>query len=260
MDAVFPSRCCSCGRFFKLRRKTESSSPGSQGRDPEWDDDLAGSLCGVCIRLVERVGSPHCTCCGRPFDSTQGVDHRCGHCRENPADYFRARSAAVYRGAFKALVCAYKYQYRVELTVPLARILWETLNFYWDPRLIDYVIPVPLHRRRLRERGFNQAELMIRAWPAMSGAPDRQRKPPTLLTDNLVRCRYTAPQTGLDRRQRVTNLVDAFQLVDPSTVRGRRVLLVDDVLTTGATVNACARVLRRAKAASVEVLTLARAI
>ena len=142
----------------------------------------------------------------------------------------------------------------------MARILWETLNFYWDPRLIDYVIPVPLHRRRLRERGFNQAELMIRSWPAMSGAPDRQRMPPTLLTDNLVRCRYTAPQTGLDRRQRVTNLVDAFQLVDPSTVRGRRVLLVDDVLTTGATVNACARVLRRAKAASVEVLTLARAI
>jgi ComF family protein len=175
------------------------------------------------------------------------------------AGFDRARAAAVYRGVFKALICAYKYQYRVELAVPLSRVMWQTLTRYWDPRQIDGIVPVPLHNRRLRERGFNQAELMLRAWPAVCKAAGRQQPPPALWADNLVRSRYTRPQIGLDRGQRAANMLGAFQLTDPSAIRGCRVLLVDDVLTTGATVNACTRVLQKAKAASVEVLTLARA-
>ena len=178
---------------------------------------------------------------------------------KDPGGFVRARAAAIYLGAFKALICAYKYRYRVELAVPLSRILWQTLHRYWDPQQIDCIVPVPLHKRRLRERGFNQAELMIRAWPAVNHAPAQRPKQLEFLADNLVRDRYTPPQIGLDYRQRVANMIDAFQLSDPSVFRGRRVLLVDDVLTTGATVNACARVLLKAEAASVEVLTLARA-
>jgi ComF family protein len=262
VDAVFPARCCGCGRFLKRRRISEYPEPcgGGPGLHREVCDNLTGILCETCSQLIEWVRSPLCTSCGRPFDAPQAVDHPCGHCQENPAGFFRARSAAVYRGAFKALICAYKYQYRGELAVPLARILWRTLTLYWNPQQIDCIIPVPLHRRRLRERGFNQAELVIRAWPSALRSPDRHLKQPPLLVNNLVRTRHTAPQTGMDRRQRVANMVGAFKLVDPCSVRGRRVLLVDDVLTTGATVNACAGVLRRAKAASVEVLTLARAI
>jgi ComF family protein len=220
---------------------------------------LADVLCGTCSHLIQWVHSPLCTCCGRPFDAPQGVDHRCGHCRESQDGFFRARSAAVYRGAFKALICAFKYQYRVELAVPLSRILWQTLCNYWDLRQIDCIVPVPLHNCRLRGRGFNQVELMIRAWTGASHSPGNHEKLPPLWADNLVRSRHTPPQTGLDRRQRKDNMSDAFHSADPSAVRGCRVLLVDDVLTTGATVNACARALHRAKAASVEVLTLARA-
>lgn len=260
VDSVFPSRCCSCGRLFRRRRTTGSPDPDSDWGARGVSAGLAGFLCETCNRLIEWVHSPLCTCCGRPFHAPQGVDHRCGNCREDPGGFFRARSAAVYRGAFKDLICAYKYQYRVALAVPLARILWQTLNLYWDPPQIDCIVPVPLHHRRMRERGFNQAELMIRAWPAASHSPGRHRKQPPLRAENLVRVRYTPPQTGLDRHQRVANMIDAFQLADPSAVCGCRVLLVDDVLTTGATVNACARVLQRAGAASVEVLTLARAI
>jgi ComF family protein len=170
----------------------------------------------------------------------------------------RARSAALYHGTFRDLICAYKYRYRVELAVPLSRILWRTLEKHWELQQIDCIVPVPLHNRRLRARGFNQTELMIRAWSAASSAEGSGRRQPPVWAGNLVRYRYTPPQTGLSRRERAANMVDAFRLVDPSVVSGCRVLLVDDVLTTGATVDACVRVLRRAKAASVEVLTLAR--
>jgi ComF family protein len=260
IDTVFPLRCCSCGRLYRRRPMTESSAPDRGRSDGGAHAILDGFLCEPCKQLIEWVRSPLCTCCGRPFDSPQGVDHRCGNCREDPPGFFRARSAAIYRGAFKAVICAYKYRYRVELAVPLSRILWHTLHIYWDPQQIDCVMPVPLHNRRLRERGFNQAEFMIRAWSAASSDRGMRPKWPELSAGNLVRHRDTQPQTGLDRSQRMVNLIDAFQLADPSAVRGRRVLLVDDVLTTGATVHACARVLQRAKAASVDVLTLARAV
>jgi ComF family protein len=259
VDAIFPARCYSCGRFFRKRPITGSTAPDTESPDRGLRAILAEFLCGTCNHLIQWISAPLCTCCGRPFDAPLGVDHRCGDCREDPGGFDRARAAAVYRGAFKALICAYKYQYRVELAVPLSRILWQTLARYWEPQQIDCIVPVPLHNRRLRQRGFNQAELMLRAWPDGSQSAGRHQQPPVFWADILVRSRHTRPQIALDRRQRVANMLDAFQLVNPSAIRGCRVLLVDDVLTTGATVNACARVLHKAKAASVEVLTLARA-
>jgi ComF family protein len=258
-DTIFPARCYSCGRLFRRRPVAQSPAPDTEVPDGGLGAILDRFLCGTCRHLIQWIRSPLCTCCGRPFDAPHGVDHTCGDCWQNPGVFDRARAAAAYLGAFKALVCAYKYQCRVELAVPLSRILWQTLNRYWDLQQIDCMIPVPLHSRRLRQRGFNQAELMIRAWPVASRYLDRHPKPPVLWVDNLVRLRHTPPQIGLDPGQRVANMIDAFQLADPAAVRGSRVLLVDDVLTTGATVNACTRVLHRAKAASVEVLTLARA-
>jgi ComF family protein len=260
IDAVFPLRCCGCGRFYRRRRVVDFRSPATGQPDPEPYTILAEYLCGACCRLLEWVRSPFCTSCGRPFESSQGVDHTCEKCRGNSFDFTMARSAGIYRGAFKALICAYKYQYRLELAAPLSRILWPVLHQHWEARQIDCIMPVPLHRRRLRERGFNQAEFMIRPWFANRRAQGWISKRPRLSTNNLVRQRHTLPQAGLDRSQRMANLSHAFKLADPEGVRGCRVLLVDDVLTTGATVNACARVLQKAGAASVEVLTLARAV
>jgi ComF family protein len=260
LDAVFPVRCSGCGRFFRRRRIAGSRIPEYPDPEKELRTILSDFLCDACGLLVEWIHSPFCTCCGRPFDAPQGVDHRCGKCRENPFDFTMARSAGTYRGAFKALICGYKYQFRVDLAVPLSRILWRILHLHWDPQTIDCIIPVPLHRRRLRERGFNQSEFMLRPWLATLRKRGRPPNWPTLSTDNLIRRRCTHPQTGLDRNQRIANLHRAFYLADPEAVRGCRVLLVDDVLTTGATVNACARALQKAQVASVEVLTLARAV
>ncbi len=259
-DAVFPPRCCGCGRLYRIQRPGKTLGQESGEINQRFLTILADHLCDTCARMIEPIQSPLCTHCGRPFDAPQGVDHLCGQCQQDPFDFAMARSAGIYSHVFKALICLFKYQYRSELAVPLSRLLWETLGLHWDPGELDCIIPVPLHRRRLRERGFNQAELLIRHWPELAQAQGVTLEKAKLTNRMLVRCRYTTPQTGLDRDQRIANLQRAFKLSAPEAVQGCRVLLVDDVLTTGATANACARALKSAKAASVKVLTLARAI
>jgi ComF family protein len=171
-----------------------------------------------------------------------------------------ARSAGIYDQALKALILNYKYRYRTELSAPLSRLLWHALLRHWDLKEIDCIMPVPLHRRRLRKRGFNQAELLLRHWPRLARAQGVAFDGAKLVLGGLARRRDTPPQAGLNQRQRAANLRHAFDLTDRGAVRGRRVLLVDDVMTTGATVNACARVLRRCHAAWIGVLTLAHAV
>ncbi len=259
-DAVFPTRCCGCGRLFRHQQPENVLAHQSRRVDQGFTAAFDEYLCGACLRGIQPIRSPFCTLCGRPFDSTQGVDHVCGKCQQDPFDFSEARSAGVYRHPLKELICQFKYQFRDELAAPLSCLLWQTLRLHWDPEQIDCIIPVPLHIRRLRERGFNQAELLIRLWTGLACEQGIRLGRSRLSTRALARCRYTSPQTGLDRDQRAANLRHAFKVTDPAAVRGRRVLLVDDVLTSGVTANACAQALTRAKAASVDVLTLARAV
>ena len=258
-DAVFPARCSSCGTLFHGGPAPQTKVADCRNPTDGFDDELAEFICPDCRRQFRQTPPPICTLCGRFFDSPHGVDHVCGRCFKEPFDFDEARSAGVYDHALKALICSYKYQGRVELAAPLARLLWHTLLRHWDLETIDGIIPVPLHGRRLRQRGFNQAELMLRRWPELARRHGLNLKKETLITGVLIRHRHTRPQTGLDRRQRAANLHRAFRLTDPGAIQGRRLLLVDDVLTTGATANACARALSRADAASVQVLTLAHA-
>jgi ComF family protein len=259
-EAVYPARCVGCDRMYQPRGSAEDPGRDGASADPALDGGFSRFLCDSCMQqLVYRHG-PMCTCCGRPFDSEHSVDHLCGRCRSDPFEFTMARSAGVYDRALKALICDYKYQRRPELAAPLARLLWSTLRRYWDPGLIDLMIPVPLHRRRLRERGFNQAELMLRHWPGLARAGASSLKEGQLALNVLIRHKHTPSQTGLDKRQRMANMAQAFRLTAADAVRGHRVLLVDDVFTTGATADACTRVLKRAGASVVDLLTLARAV
>ena len=234
IDGVFPPRCCGCGRLYRRQRAAKASADQFGGVVQELPVTLDKYLCDRCTRSIEPIRSPFCTHCGRPFDSRQGVDHICGRCQEDPFCFSIARSAGVYGHALKEMICQYKYKFRAELAVPLSRLLWRTLRLHWNPEEIDCIIPVPLHNRRLRERGFNQSELMIRQWPGLAWAQGIPLDKNKLSIRSLIRCRYTPPQTGLDRNQRTANLRHAFELTDPAAVQGRRVLLVDDVLTEGA--------------------------
>ncbi len=217
-------------------------------------------LCKNCGNQFQPIQSPFCLGCGRPFTSPHGLNHVCGECQEKPFDFQAARAVGLYENALRSVIQQFKYQGWVQLAEPLGRLMWKTFLHHWDPMQIDGIIPVPLHRRRLRKRGFNQAAQLIRQWPGLAAEQGIVFDQARFITKALVRKRHTPPQTGLNQGQRKANLRQAFGMDDDKAVQGCRILLVDDVLTTGATANACTQVLMGAGALSVEVLTLARAV
>ncbi len=201
-----------------------------------------------------------CSRCGRPFVSPHGLDHPCGDCRAISFDFHFARAAGRYEGVLRTLIHGLKYQGCVQLAVPLGRLLWTVFLTYWDPVEVDAVVPIPLHPKRLRSRGFNQAYQLIRHWPRFAGIEGAGRGCPELRPEWLRRSQPTIPQTGLPQRQREANVKHAFELGDAEGAKEHRLVLIDDVMTTGATAQACTRLLKRAGAARVDVLTLARAV
>jgi ComF family protein len=164
----------------------------------------------------------------------------------------RARAAGPYRGLLREVIHRFKYQGQISLSRPLAQLLLPPGRELCALHEIHVVVPVPLHRRRLRDRGFNQAALLARGLGASLDLPVRYSV--------LSRQRWTEPQIGLSPNQRAENVRGAFAVSDWTAVRDQGVLLVDDVFTTGETVDQCVRELRRAGAREVAVLTVARTV
>ncbi|MBI3933784.1 MAG: ComF family protein [Acidobacteria bacterium] len=174
----------------------------------------------------------------------------CGICRRGAWGFEQARSFGWYEGALREIVRQYKYQRMQPLAKPLGKFLADALERL-NAGSLDLVLPVPLHRRRERQRGFNQAGLLAERVGKLC---DIRRG-----GKDCVRVRDTPPQTGLRGAARRRNVKGAFAVPHPERIHGLRILLVDDVLTTGATADACARALKQAGAQGVWVLTLARA-
>ena len=189
-----------------------------------------------------------CATCGTPFlnEYPLGADGRCGMCRAGAIAFDAAYCFGSYEDSLRELIHLLKYT-RVK---PLARTLGGyLLRALPVDTAFDAVVPVPLHWRRRWERGFNQAKLLAREVSRKRGVP---------LIEPLRRVRATTTQTGLTNAKRRDNVAGAFRVRRGSTIRNLRILLVDDVMTTGATASACASVLKRAGARSVTLLTLAR--
>jgi ComF family protein len=204
------------------------------------------AICPECEGEIEWVASPLCTCCGVVFPGRDGGDRLCGDCQADPPPFARARAAALYEGPVAAAVKRLKFG-RQMAYLPLMQCWLERPLCRELAAAADMVVPVPLHPRRLRARGFNQAWLLAQAFPELP-----------LAREVLVRRRHTVPQVQLNPKERRDNVRGAFAVADPALVKGKNVLLVDDLFTTGATARECARVLRRAGARRVEVLTVAR--
>ncbi len=218
LDLLFPARCVHCHR-------------------------IGESLCPSCRSQIQLVTPPYCHRCGASLPQAQAP---CIRCRVHPFQLDQNRAVAYHEGVLREAIHSFKYRRRAELAVPLAGLLQQHMQEWAPP--VDVVTAVPLHPARQRQRGYNQAELLARALAVGISLPYVQ---------GVHRLRATADQVGLDARTRRENVRGAFG-AEGDVFRGRRVLLVDDVCTTGATLDECAGALKAQGAREVYGLTVAR--
>jgi ComF family protein len=220
LDILYPPFCVGCGQVGTM-------------------------YCPACRDTTSNIHPPVCPRCGRP----QETSRLCRQCVVAPPSIDGIRSVAFFEGALRSAIHQFKYGYVRDLAEPLG----EMLISYWreTPLPADVIVPVPLHARRIRERGYNQAMLLAQRLGSALRIP--------VQAGCLRRTRYTVAQTRLNAQERSRNVEGAFACVGPD-VRGKRVLLIDDVCTTGATLEACSRALWEGGAGSVWALTVARAV
>jgi ComF family protein len=228
LDMLIPPRCPSCGAITSEQ----------------------GALCADCWQHLRFLGPPHCACCGQPFPLDVGAEARCPRCLTRPPRFDRARAVFRYDEASRPLILRFKHADRIAVARPFAR--WMARAGGALLAEADLLVPVPLHPWRLFRRRYNQAALLALELSRLSGVP--------VWPDALRRIRATPPQGRLSGRARHRNVRGAFRLRQPQAVAGRRILLIDDVMTTGATLEECARLLRMGGASGVDVLTLARVV
>ncbi len=228
LDLLFPPVCISC-------------------REPCG----SGGFCAACWSEIQFLDGPLCACCGIPFEVFLGDDMLCAACLARPPSFDKARAILRYDDVARAPILALKHADRLDLVPDFAAWLERVGRDLIDSS--DLIMPVPLHRFRLWRRRYNQAAELARALARRTGLP--------LDTAALVRSRPTPSQGAMpSARARRRNVLGAFQVPLRERVAGRNILLVDDVLTTGATAEAAARALRRAGAGKVQILALARLV
>jgi ComF family protein len=230
---IYPPACAGCGQPSSL--------------------EVDEAFCPACWQDLNLIREPYCPVCGIPFPvETPGL-HICGDCLVDSYRFDRARAMGLYRGLLRDVLHRFKYGGQTFLVRPLAKLLTGPGKELSRLHKIELIVPVPLHSKRLLQRGFNQAALLARRLGSVLRI--------SVDYSSLKRTRWTEPQTGLSRNQRAKNVKGAFKLTDPEKVRGKSVLLLDDVLTTGETVNQCVHVLKKdGEAGEVVVLTVARTV
>ncbi len=207
-------------------------------------------VCFKCWAAIKKNTPPFCFCCGRRLDNDPAAGNICRACLNKPMHFDRAFAPCVYEGTIKSLIHAFKYDFKDYLARPLARLMSDFINEYAVPvNSLDLIVPIPLHQARLREREFNQAELL-----AKEIAPLYDLE---ICPDNLVRKRYTRSQAELEGMDRLANVKGSFTVKNPETFKGKKILLIDDVMTTGSTSSEAALTLKNSGAAKVLVLALA---
>lgn len=243
-DLIYPRLCSGC----KVPLEPAAPSTGVQ----TW-------FCPACEKNLPWLEAPYCRVCGEAYDGSFSAEFRCMNCSGRRLQFEFAIAACHAADTVRELVHQFKYEHRLQLRAALAALLLRTLD---EPRLSReslagwLLVPVPLHREREKEREYNQSWELCQRLQHLTGIPAAKA---------LARTRETDAQAGLDREQRLQNLRGAFTLrkawpwQQKIPLHGRSILLVDDVFTTGATTNECARVLRREGGAQkVVVITVAR--
>lgn len=241
LDFVYPSACLHCGCSIRSERKASR-------RPALWE----GLFCSVCWAKVRRLEGVRCPHCAIPFSSqfslSHSPGHRCGDCREDPPLFSRAITPFLYEETLAKAVQALKYRQQKRVVLCLASLLFDDL----DQIKSDLVLAIPLHLFRLRAREFNQSLLIAKEVSRHLRCP--------LGIDVMQRVRETLPQVGLSKKERRKNIHRAFRVVKPQALVGKRILLIDDVYTTGATLKEGAKTLMKSGAREVIVAAPTRMV
>ncbi len=206
-------------------------------------------ICASCRDSLLYVDFPLCETCGRPLPHGHGADQLCGQCINTPPPFDKARYAVFHQGHVRRALINFKYGGLLHHGRGLSLLLTEAFEKFFSRCRIDFITPMPMHPRRLIERGFNQVFFLGGKLANHTGIP--------LKRDMLIKVRDTLPQVGLSRTRRVTNVKGSFGTAGSGELRGAQVLLLDDVSTTGSTIGEAARALKQAGASAVFVLVLA---
>jgi ComF family protein len=228
IDILLPPRCLATGEIV----------------------DAPGMVSPEVWPQLQFIEAPFCKTCGIPFAFEIANDAMCAACMDREPVFDASRSAVIYNDVSRKMILAFKYGDRLHAVKTFVPWMMRAGQALIDQT--DFIIPVPLHNRRLRERRFNQSALLAQEIARKSGK--------AYIPDLLQRTRHTIPQQGLNYKERGKNVHGAFGVNEDHlpAIKGKTILLIDDVYTSGATLNECARVMKKAKAAAVNVLTVAR--
>ena len=230
-DFFFPPQCLLCNTSFT----------------PE----NSRYFCNKCYDDFSFIKSPVCKKCGLPFQTREGEDHLCGQCITGKHFFDKARSVSTYDKTLRKALHGFKYNKKSLLSKPLSQILAAYGENLLNQKEYDAIVPVPLHSKRLRQRGYNQALILAK----------RVGKAWGIKVDikSLERVKWTIPQTVLSKNERRKRIRGSFSC-SPERVRDKNLLIIDDIYTSGSTVSECARILKKNGALKVDVLTFARTI
>lgn len=235
LDFVFPAECMYCHKFL--------------------GDDRVAIFCQSCWSKITFMTESVCPRCGQPYPSETALRQTphfiCGVCRTTKIFFDRAVATAYYETVLKEAIHQFKFNYKTGLGKHLAQLMIANLSEELAISQYHVILPVPLHKIRQRHRGYNQSAILAKYIARYCKIP--------LMVDNLVRIRYTDSQALLEgRKARQTNVKNAFRVIHPTSLRDKHVILIDDVVTTGATVNECSKTLKEAGVKFILVLTLSR--
>ena len=232
LNFILPPRCALCGKILKTDK----------------------GLCDDCISKIDFLNGVVCYHCGQPLPEANNAGQKllCGNCLKSRRRIFRfSRSACVYDECSKKLIMDFKFYDKTDLAGLLAKMMYVAGKDIFSAG-IDVIIHVPLHRNGLLKRRYNQSALLARELSRLTGI--------TYDCRSVIKCRHTRPQVECSGTERLSNLRGAFEIKNPEAVAGKRILLVDDVLTTGATLKECAAAVKKFRPKSIDCLTVARAM
>ena len=232
LDLIYPPLCQACGKKLEVFNRL--------------------FLCEVCYNNIRWINPPFCKRCGKSIGYDEDIRSVCESCKTKTYYFDSCYSVCVYEGTIRECIHKFKYNAKLALGALFTDLMTDFAEKHIDIQGFDCIIPVPLHRVKHRERTFNQAALLAASLSKKFKLP--------LLGNTLTRIRLDKPQIMLPKNRRLKDIKDAFKIRKSHLLKNKAVLLIDDVFTTGATVNECSRILKEAKVKKIEVLALARGV